>query len=107
MRPIPKELLDTMLAKKFYQKCAVSGRRPVQLHHNLVYGGRQVNEEFAILPLHRDIHAQANEWRMREKLDWIMLNRATEEELDRYSKVVPLRARRDFLNAKFGVYAVQ
>ena len=101
-RPISKKTLNTIKADSFYERCCISGRVPVQFHHNLIFGGRQVDEAWAILPLHQNIHALANRVKVRERLDYIMLNRATDEELKRHSKVVDLIEKRKRLNEIYG-----
>lgn len=50
------------------------------------------------------IHDIEKKPHIKEVLDWIMLNRATDEELERYSKVEDLKVKRDKLNEKRGVW---
>lgn len=76
----------------------------MQFHHNLIYQGRQVNEPWAILPCCPPCHAIEKRKDIKERLDWIMYNRATLNDLVRYSKVVDLISRRNFLNEKFGTF---
>ena len=101
-RPISKETLDEIRGNSFYERCCISGRVPVQFHHNLIFGGRQVDEPWAILPLHQNIHALANRLDIKEKLDFIMLNRATDKQLKAYSKVEDLIEKRKNLNIIYG-----
>lgn len=102
MRPIPPQLKKEMEADKFYDRCCVTGRHKtnvkVEWHHNLIYAGRQVNEKWCILPLAQYIHKRANEKEIKQYLDWIMLNRATDEDLMRYSKAVDYIKKRETLN---------
>jgi len=88
MRPIPQKLKDEMEADPFYQKCAWHGRphpgKKIEWHHNLIFSGRQVNRKFAILPLCEEIHQQVSKREIREYLDWIMVSRATEKELEEF-----------------------
>lgn len=88
----------------FYQRCCITGAfaRNVKIdwHHNLQYGGRQVQEKWCILPLAKPIHDKIETY--KRQCDWIMLNRATDEELARYSKVVDLRKKRERLNEEYG-----
>jgi len=106
MRPIPPKLREEIAADPFMSRCAITGSttEKIDWHHNLIFAGRQVNEAFAILPLSRSVHDRANDPDIKEKLDWIMLNRATNEQLARYSRVVNYKARRDKLNEKYGAY---
>lgn len=88
----------------YYSRCALTGKTNKQTkidwHHNLIYAGKQVQEKFAIVPLSRDIHN--NIVKHKEKVDWIMLNRATDEELERYSKAIDYKRERDRLNEIYG-----
>lgn len=102
MRPIPKKLKEEMAADPFYKRCCVTGSvgSKIDWHHNLIFSGRQVNEKWAILPLSKHIHD--NVWKYRDILDWIMLNRATDDQLKKYSKAVDLVKRKKQLNEKYG-----
>lgn len=63
-----------------------------------------MNEEWCILPLLHSLHNIEKKPVIKEILNWIMLNRATDEELERYSKLRNLKAERDKLNEKRGVW---
>lgn len=104
MRPIPKKLREDMDADPFYKQCCITGRKDekIDFHHNMIYAGRQLNEKFAILPLAKSIHDRIIAY--KEKCDWVMLNRATPEQLKKYSKAIDYIYRKDQLNRKFGVY---
>lgn len=95
-----------MEADPFYQKCCITGltKNAVKIdwHHNLIYGGRQVNEKWCILPLADFVHI--NIVKYKAKCNWIMLNRATDEELRKYSKVVDYVKMRNNLNKFYGDY---
>ena len=80
------------------------GNSHVQFHENLIFAGQQVKEVFAILPLCPTCHAIEKRRDIKEKLDWMMLCRASYTELKRYSKVENLIAKRDRLIMKYGVY---
>lgn len=79
-----------------------SGR--IEYHHNLIYGSRQSNERFSILPLCHKHHMEADRKDRKEMLNWIMLNRAVDFQLIEVSKAVDYLGMRDRLNDKFGVY---
>lgn len=98
MRAIPPELLQQILLDPFYRKCCLCGSPTVQLHHNMIHGGRQVNEKFAILPLCPSCHAIEKRKDIHDKLDRIMLSRATDEELKKYSKIINWVKRKKELN---------
>jgi len=104
MRPIPKKLLKEILEDRFYQKCCVTGQNNVRLHHNFIYSGKQVNEKWCILPLSDEIHDIEKRKDIKEILNWIMYNRATDEELLKYSKVVNYIERKEMSNLLFGKY---
>ncbi len=89
----------------YYKKCAVTGTtsEKIDWHHNLIFAGRQVNERWCIIPLAKSVHDKIE--RYKDKVDWIMLNRATDEELERYSKVINLKDKRDRLNKTYGNYS--
>lgn len=105
MRKIPLALRADMERDPFYKRCAISGKPigmvKIEWHHNLIYAGRQVNEKWCIIPLSKEIHD--NIVRYKEEVDWIMLNRASDEELMRYSRA-ELITKRERLNKKFGIW---
>ena len=104
MRPIPIKLREDMASDPYYKRCCITGRtsEKIDFHHKLIFGGRQVNEKFCILPLAKSVHDKIVEY--KEKCDWIMLNRATDEELARYSKAIDYKRMREVLNKKYGTY---
>ena len=90
----------------YYRSCALrlkqgkygvcNGR--VEWHHAFIFGGRQVNEKWCILPMCSQHHRIADRRDIKEETDRIMLNRAPEETLKKYSKAVNLIEKRDRLN---------
>ena len=56
----------------------------------MTWQGKNVQEKFAILPVHNSIHQYHNGLtsEVKEKLNRIMVSRMTEEQLDYYSKAV-------------------
>ena len=101
MRKIPKKLLDEMLNDDFYKVCCISGQtnERIELHHNFTWQGRQLNEKWAILPLAHSIHERITDY--KDRCDQIMLNRADESTLKKYSKAIDLIRKRDYLNKKY------
>lgn len=76
--------------------------------HALIYAGRQIDEAWAIPKLCAYHHA-VDEFQdggdlQKEKNVWIALNRASDEELQKYSKVINYIRERERLNAIYGVY---
>ncbi len=106
MNAIPKNLRMQLSEDSFYWDCCITGasrsQEKIEWHHNLIFAGSQVQQKFAILPLAGWVHDRARETNLKEKLDWIMLNRATAAELIRFSKVVDYTRMRRTLNEKFG-----
>ena len=103
MRKIPPKLRDEMSKDSYYKKCCITNLPGnIEWHHNLIFGGKQVNEKFCILPLNKEIHR--NIVKYKEQCDWIMLNRATDEELKKYSKVINYLELKKKLNQKYGLY---
>lgn len=102
MRKIPDTLRSEMANDPYYKKCALTGTTDgkIDWHHNFIYAGRQVNEKWCIIPLSKPIHDKIDYY--KEKVDWIMLNRATDEELIMYSKAIDLIAKRNRLNKLYG-----
>lgn len=103
MRKIPTKLRQEMAEDSYYKKCCITGSiTNIQWHHNLIYAGRQVNEKWCILPLSKEMHDMVHLPYNKSRCDWIMLNRATDEELKKYSKVVDLLKRKEYLNKVYG-----
>lgn len=104
MNNIPPRLRAEMATDPFYQRCCITGamakNTKVEWHHNLIFAGKQVQRKWAILPLREDIHEDIAKW--KEKCDWIMLNRVSDEILQTYSRAENLIAKRDRLNKKYG-----
>lgn len=100
MAKIPVKLREEMSNDPFYQQCCITGRRDekIEWHHNLIYGGKQVQEKFCILPLLKSVHDKIENY--KDECNRIMCNRATDEELTRYSKVIDYKKLRDRLNEK-------
>lgn len=104
--PIPPKMRLEMANDPFYSRCAITGASVnINWHHNLEYKGKRVNEKFAIIPLTKWVHD--NIATHKEKVDWLMVNRATDEELKKYSKAVDYIALRERLNKKYGNYYIK
>lgn len=93
-----------MSSDLYYKKCCITGStsEKIEWHHNLIFGGRQVNEKFCILPLAKSIHD--NIVKYKEICDWIMWSRATDDEIRKYSKANNYFRTRDILVGKYGKY---
>lgn len=90
MRAIPQKLRDEMAQDPYYSQCVLKdsgvclGR--IEWHHALIYGGRQQNRKFCILPLCQGHHRKADDKLIKAKLDKIMYDRATPEDLAEYPR---------------------
>ena len=104
MNNMPPRLREEIAADPFYERCcitrAMARNTKVEWHHNFQFAGKQVQEKWCILPLAKAVHDKIE--RHKEECDWIMLNRADEATLRKYSRAEDLVAKRDRLNAKYG-----
>jgi len=102
MRPINQKIKDKMSNDPFYKECLIindgccEGR--IEWHHNLIFAGQQLDEKWAILPLCEFHHRNINTKMIKEQCDHVMLNRATDQELEAVSKAVDYKRERDRLN---------
>jgi hypothetical protein len=108
MNHIPKKLNDDMNTDPFYRTCCLKrfggcGGR-VERHHALIFAGRQVQEKFCILPACHEHHEIARRKDIKEKFDWVLLNRANEQEIQRISKSTNYSRERDRLNNIHGIW---
>lgn len=103
MESIPKDILNQFLENEVNHYCALCGSTPVQIHHNLIFGGRRIHDLWTLIGLCPKCHDIEKRRDIKDKLDWIMCNRATDQELMKYSKVVNWIKRRDYLNTIFNV----
>lgn len=101
---IPKNVVETLKADPFMDECCICGKNP-QWHHNFEYGRKAVNEAWCILPLCHEHHQMVRQVPFRRLLDWAMYNRATKEDLVRYSRVMDYKARLVWLNKIFGEFS--
>ncbi len=108
MRRIPDDIREQLDADPFMHRCCITGSTSerIEWHHNLIFAGRQVNDPWAILPLAASVHDRVPADReLKDRCDWVMLNRATDEQLRPYCRAINYIRRRDVLNAKLGPYA--
>jgi hypothetical protein len=104
MNNIPTKLKIELNDDVFYTRCCLTGvsnrETKIDFHHNLIYAGKQVQEKFCILPLAKSVHDKLP----KELCDWVMWNRATDEEIARYSKAENYQLTKERLNKKYGIY---
>lgn len=85
------------------KKCCICGKTP-QWHHQIMRGGRALNEAWAILPLCPEHHDQVNHQKLHQLMDWVALNRATKKQLDDCSHIMKYKRRRAWLNSIYGEF---
>jgi hypothetical protein len=109
MRKISPKVKEALLQEP--DVCALkdshcAGR--ITWEHTLIYGGKQIDEVWAIIKICARHHS-VDEWQDGGLLDkqknvWVALNRATDEELKKYSKAVNYIIMRNNLNKIYGTY---
>ncbi len=108
MRTISPRVRDILLSEP--DICArnkdgdCSGR--ITWEHALIFGGKQIDEAWAIVKI-CEYHHAVNKYQdggdlKKEKNVWIALNRATDEELLKYSKEINYINERIRLNKIYG-----
>ena len=110
MRPIPQKLKNELSSDKFYSKCCLQSsdcQGRIEWHHNLIFAGKQVNEPFCILPLCHWHHEREKHTIFKEKLNWIMWNRATLEQIKQYSKSINYSEVLERLKKQYGIYNIK
>lgn len=109
MRKIPPKLAAEMEADPYYKKCArlnfeCDGR--ITWEHAFVWGGKQINERWAIIPLCTYHHAvdlhQDGAGLNKELNEYIALSRATMGDLFKYPKT-DWWQKFKYLHGKYGV----
>ena len=105
---IPFELKQDLASDEYYRKCAFTGTMwGIQWHHAFTFGGKDIQEKWAIVPISWRIHDQCTPNKPRytkeiaERVELIALNRAKDGELKKYSKVKDLIAYREQLKEKY------
>ena len=90
------------------RKCDGGCKGRITWEHALIYAGKQIDEAWAIVKLCAYHHAvdqfQDGGDLQKEKNVWIALNRATDEELENYSKAINYKQKREQLNKIYGDY---
>ena len=114
MTPIPQKLRKLIAADDFYKTCALFGQHGhecegrVTMEHSIIFGGKQLQELWAIVPLCAAGHGVDNfqdaASTTKDLRIWVALNRATDQELQTISKVENYKRTRERLNKIFGEY---
>lgn len=107
MRPISPKVKEALLQEPQVCLRADEGncQGRITFEHALIYAGKQIDEVFAILRI-CEYHHGVNKFQdggdmNKEKHVWLALNRATDDELRKYSKAVDYIALRERLNKKY------
>lgn len=105
---IPTELVKDMEFDPYYRRCVFTGSTlNLQWHHVFLYQGKSIQEKWAIVPVTKETHDKCTQHKteydkeVADKVELISLNRATDEDLEKYSKVDSLILKRDLLRDKF------
>ena len=73
----------------------------IDWEHSIIYGGQQLNEAWAIVPICYWAHRGPG---LKKEINvWLALNRATDDELRAISKAVDYIRERERLNAIYGI----
>lgn len=107
-----KELREELAQDPEYSRCSLQGHGEcggrITREHALIHAGKKIQERWAIIPLcakHHNVDEYQDDKTMVKEMNvWVALNRATDEELFRYSKAVNYIFVRERLNKKYGVY---
>lgn len=109
MRPISQKVKEKLDAEP--DICALKDKNcagRITYEHCLTYAGRQIDEAWAIIKIcawhHSVDEFQDSGGLNKEKNIWVALNKATDEELLKYSKCIDYIKMRDRLNHKYGKY---
>lgn len=106
MRKIPPKIRAQIDQDPYYKVCArkdegnCQGR--ITIEHVLIFAGRQIDDLWNLLPI-CEYHHGVNKFQdggdlNKEKHLWIALNRATDEELAKYSKATNYHKEKERLN---------
>lgn len=109
---IPLKLRKQLADDPEYRLCSLckhgecGGR--ITWEHAIIYAGKKVQERWAIIPLcekHHAVNSYQDAGTMNKEMNiWVALNRASDEELTRFSKATNYQAKRDYLNSKYGKF---
>lgn len=101
--PIPPDVLKKLKADPFMKTCCVCGATP-QWHHQIISAGKSLNKAWAILPLCAAHHRSVNRRKIHQLMDWVVLNRATDSEIEACSSIMNYKARKKWLNKQYGEF---
>ena len=113
MRPIPPKIRAQIDQDIFYKHCAFKylgeceGRTTVD--HTVIFAGRQIDDLFNLVPVcakHHgvDFFQDAGTELPKDMRLWVALNRATDDDLLKYSKAINYIREKERLNTLYGKY---
>lgn len=89
---------------RYFKKCclcSITGVK-IDIHHNLIFAGKQVGDIETLMPLCQDCHDKARRSEVKELLDLLMYQRMTDAQFVKYDKVGYIRTRYRYLMQKYG-----
>lgn len=89
MRPISKKVKDVLLKDPRMRFCGINDHDcegKIDFHHVWIYGGKQLDEPWAIVGACQFHHRQAENPPIKRKFQIISLKQATKEDLLKYNK---------------------
>lgn len=93
MRKLTIEAKQEIQTNPFYLKCCIADfsecKGRIEIHHNMIFGGRQVDDVWTLLPLCHRHHELEKYPEVKERLNYIMLQRASDAQISPYCKVIP------------------
>lgn len=113
---MPPELREEIGNDPEYSRCALLGLQfgpcegRITREHALIHAGKKIQTRWSIIPLcaahHEvDFHQDAGTGAPKDARVWVALNRASDEDLYPYSKVINYVRERSRLNDRYGTYA--
>lgn len=105
MRPIPIKHRKIINSDPYFKKSCLSQEygtyeNRIVIHHTWIYGGKQINELWAYMPLTNDEHENLD-LETREKIKWLSLQRVDIKDLlGKYPKY-PWEREYNYLSKKF------
>jgi len=111
---VPKELKEKLSEDPWMKRCCYKYcGQPTEWHHVFTYAGKQIQEEFNIVPACKTHHDQATPHKfnykreVQEYFEWVALQRMTSEDMRKYSKFNDLTTwvtRANYLSLKANKY---
>ena len=106
MRKISSATREQLENEPRMKVCALKGydhscSQKIDYHHNLIYGGKQSDIPETIIAICSEAHKIADRKDVKERLEWIMLNQMSAEQIQSVSKAVDYAYKKEQLNRKY------